>query len=283
MSPIFSAPTTMPTQLPTQPPDYWPLFEAYHRVREPVYRTIIADARLPTPARVLDAGCGDAFYSRLLVDALERQVRVIAVDHNAGLLQTEPGPGPSIQVCLSDLERIGLRRQTLDVIWSCRAMHSARDPVRRLAALAPLLRPGGKFIVVENDLAHCPILSWPAEFEDRVRTALHQYLRSQCPDGASIERYHAARHLPAWLERAGLTHVSIHTYPVEDVAPMPRAVEAYWVLAMGYLGKLIGPHLSDADRWAYTRAFDPQSPDYLLNRPGFYCLEPLTVGCGTAR
>ncbi len=266
----------------THVPDYWPVFEAYHDVREPVYRTIIADVRLASDAVILDAACGDAYYSGLLIDVLGPRARIVAVDRNPALLQSRPRQDRAIEFCQSDVERAGLRRSVFDAIWLCRAMHSAFDPLWRLASLAPLLQSGGKLIVVENDLAHCPILSWPADFESRVQQALRRHLQSQCPDGASIERYYAARHLPAWLERVGLQRITVRTYPVEDLAPMPGDVETYWKLAMDFQGKLMWPFLSPEDRQTYARAFDPDSPDYLLNRPGFFCLEPITVACGTA-
>jgi len=151
-----------------------------------------------------------------------------------------------------------------------------------LSALVPLLRSGGRLIVIENDLAHCPILPWPARFESRIQAALHQCLERRCPDGVSIERYHAARHLVAWLDQVGLRQISIRTYLAEDVAPLTNEVEAYWKLAMDYLGHLIQPFLAPEDWQAYSRAFDPQSQDYMLTNPGFYGLEPITVGCGIA-
>jgi len=263
-------------------PDYWPVFEAYHRVREPVYRAIIADAQLAPDALILDAGCGDAFYARLIADVLGPGARIVAVDRNPALLQPRIERDPAIRVCLNDLERAGLKRGAFDAIWSCRALHSALDPLRRLSALAALLRSGGRLIVIENDLAHSPILSWPADFERRIRDAHDRLLSSRSPDGASIERYHAARHLPAWLSQIGLRAVSIRTTVVEDVAPMAADVEAYWKLSMDYLGNLIQPFLSAEDRLAYSRVFDLESPDYLLRHPGFYAMELIAVACGTA-
>ena len=263
-------------------PDYWPVFEAYHRVREPVYRAIIADAQLAPDALILDAGCGDAFYARLIADVLGPGARIVAVDRNPALLQPRIERDPAIRVCLNDLERAGLKRGAFDAIWSCRALHSALDPLRRLSALAALLRSGGRLIVIENDLAHSPILSWPADFERRIRDAHDRLLNGRSPDGRSIERYYAARHLPAWLGQVGLRRISIRTTVVEDVAPMAADVEAYWKLSMDYLGNLIQPFLSAEDRLAYSRAFDPESPDYLLRAPGFYGMELLAVACGTA-
>lgn len=266
----------------TQAPDYRSLLRAYHRAREPLYRQIIADAHLAPTALILDAGCGDCFYSRLIADALGPDVRIIGVDRSPIALRFQFNSDRAIQLCQSNLERAGLRSGAFDAIWLCRTMHSAPDPPGRLAALVPLLRPGGKLIVVENDLAHYPIFSWPADFEHRLQLARYQYLKSRCNDGASLERYYSGRHLPTWLAQAGLQQIAIHTYVSEDVAPMSDTVETYWRLFMAWQGDRMGQFLSDEDRQAYARASDPESSDYLLRCPGFYCLELTTVASGTA-
>lgn len=267
--------------MPSHVPGYWPFLQAYHRVREPLYRQIIADAGLVGGPLILDAGCGDGFYSRLLADAAGPRARVVAVDLNPGVLNREPG-ARRIEWCLGDLEQAGLRRGAFDAVWHCRALHSALDPARRLAALAALLRSGGKLIVVENDFENYPILSLPTDFSHRIREAHYQYLKSLCADGTSLERYHAARHLPFWLDRIGLRQVSLHTYLSEDFAPMAADVEGYWKLFADWLADRIRPFLSPDDQQTYRRTFDPNSPDYAFRRAGFYCLELTTVACAIA-
>jgi SAM-dependent methyltransferase len=258
------------------------MLKAYHHAREELYRAIITDCRLPPTALLLDAACGDAFYSDLIADILGPQARIVAADCNLATLRSRPLPTTNIQPCLTDVERAGLRPGAFDVVWMCRSMHSVIDPQQRVTALAALLRPGGRLIVIENDLAHCPIFAWPADFEQRVQQALDRFLQQQCLNGAAIERYYASRHLPAWLARAGLRHITLHTYPVEDVVPLADAVERYWRLWMGLRGSMIRPFLLSADWQAYSHAFDPESPDYVLSQPGFYCLEPTTVAWGIA-
>ncbi len=269
----------------TTVPDYWPLMEAYHRVREPLYRRILAEAwsGLRPGALVLDAGCGDAFYSQLMAEVLGPEARIVAVDHNSALLKThlDHSHAKRFDRCLSDIEQAGLCSGVFDAIWLCRTMHSAPDPLRRLESLRRLLQPGGRIVVVENDYAHYPILALPAAFERRLVEARRQYLQSECPNGVSMERYHAARHLAVWLEQAGFHELCIHTYVSDDIAPMPEEVETYWRLVLAWQMRRIEPFLSAEDRQLYRRAFEPESPDYLLRRPGFYCLELTTVGCGT--
>jgi SAM-dependent methyltransferase len=265
------------------PAGYWPMLKAYHRAREPLYRQIIADvlAGAGTQALILDAGCGDSFYSQLIAEALGPEVVIVALDLAFG---PSAGRRVSAQVahCQADMERPGLRPQSFDAVWLCRSLHSAGDPPRRIRRLARLVRPGGRLVVVENDFAHYPLLAWPADFERRVLSAHFQYLQSRCADGASLERYHSARHLPAWLEHAGVRPDFVRTYVSEDMPPLPPDTEAYWALFLKWLGGRVFPYLDAEDQERYRDLCDPFSPNYLLSRANAYCVELTTVACGLA-
>jgi SAM-dependent methyltransferase len=179
------------------------------------------------------------------------------------------------------MERAGLRPYSFDVVWLCRSMHSAPDPCRRLAALARLLRPGGRLIIVENDFAHHPLLSWPVDFEQQVFNAHALYLQTRSTDGLR-ERYHAARYLSAWLRRAGLQPDLVRTYVSEDAAPLSSEAIEYWQLFIEWLGPRVLPHLSPEAQARYLDLCNPGSPNYVLASPDAYCVELTTVGCGTA-
>src|SRR5712692_9056943 len=131
-------------------PDYWPWMVAYHRVREPLYCGMIRDLQLPPAARVLDAGSGDGFYSQLFSRLLGPEAQIVAFDCNLNLLRAICDPAPNVYRCVGNLEHGGLAPASFDAVWLCRSMHSARDPLALLAGLVPLLRPGGRLIVVEN-------------------------------------------------------------------------------------------------------------------------------------
>jgi SAM-dependent methyltransferase len=262
-------------------PDYWPSMVAYHVAREALYRALICDLELSPGARILDAGCGDCFYSQLLAEVVGPRSQIAAVDIDPIVLNSATGLRHNIHRCLSDLDRPGFESATFDAIWLCRTMHSVHDPIARLANLAPLLRPGGRFIVVENDTAHNPILAMPAEFELRLRAARLEYEKTQCRNGAPPERYKAAPFLPRWLAQAGLGAITVRTYVSEDVAPLDPPVDAYLRLMLAWEATRLGPFLSPAAMAEYKRAFDPASPDYLPRQDGFYCLELTTVACAT--
>ena len=258
------------------PPDYWPWMMAYHRVREPLYRHIIQNLLLAPDTRLLDAGCGDGFYSQMFASLLGPCSQIVAFDNNMSMLQVACDMAPNVQRCLGDLERPCLAPDGLDAIWLCRSMHAARDPLALLGGLVQLLRPGGKLIVVENDTGHYPILPLPAEFEQRWRAARLRYEQNRCGSEAAA-RYKAGRHLAEWLRQLGLVDLSVHTLVSEDLAPLPPDVETYWRLFLNWDAQRLEPFLSSADVAAYRELVDPMSPRYLLTSPGCYVVELTTV------
>ena len=260
-------------------PDYWPWMVAYHRVREPLYRRMIADLSLAPDARVLDAGCGDGFYSQLLATMLGPRCQIVAIDLSLALLNAAGDQTRSVQRCVGALEDLGLAPASFDVVWLCRSMHSAPDPLARLGALVSLLRPGGRLIVVENDTAHSPILPFSAQFEHRLRAARLRYERARSPNGALSQRYKSATYLGQWLHQLGLLDRSVRTYVSEDLAPFDDAVEAYWRQLLAWDANLLERFLSPTDAAIYCSTFDPHSPNDLLSRPGCYCLELTTLAC----
>ncbi len=265
-----------------QLPYYWSMSTAYHQARKNLYRRIIADCRLPPDALIVDAGCGDGFFSGLIAEVVGPAARMVAADSNLAPLRWCTLPRNVVQLCLTDIERAGLRHGTFDVVWMCRSMHSALDPQRRVDALAGLLRSGGRLIVIENDLADWAIGAWPADFERRLRDALDRFVQQQCCDGSSSDRYHAPRHLQRWLAGAGLQRITMRTYPFDDVVPFSDAVETSWRAWMTWCGDVTRPFLSSTDRITLSRAADPESPEYVFRRPGVTCSDPTTVAWGVA-
>ncbi len=260
-------------------PDYWPWMVAYHQVRQPLYCRMIADLSLAPDARILDAGCGDGFYSQLLSTLVGPRCQIVALDHNPTLLNATCNLAPNVQRCVGDLEGLGLAAASFDVVWLCRSMHSAPDPLVRLGALVSLLRPGGQLIVVENDTAHYPILPFSAEFEHRLREARLRYEKVRSPNGAMSQRYKSASYLGHWLRQLGLLDLSVRTYVSEDLAPLDAAVEAYWQLFLAWDATRLERYLSPTDAATYYSTFNPHSPGYLLSKPGCYCLELTTLAC----
>jgi SAM-dependent methyltransferase len=251
--------------------------DAYHEARLSLFDELFTDACLPAEGNILDAGAGDGYYSHLLADRLGPAAHVIAADHNGALLRVLRPPTPNVSRLLCDLDQLPLAPGSLNAIWHCRSMHSATNPVALLAGLVPLLRPGGRLVVIENNTAHSPILPLPPYFERRLREARYAYEQSACRLECRPERYAAGPFLTLWLAQAGLVDVWAHTYTTEDFSPLPVPVAQYWQQFLDWEGSRVWPFLAEEDQAVYRRLLGSDSPEYLLAHPGVYCLELTTM------
>jgi SAM-dependent methyltransferase len=97
---------------------------------------------------VLDAGCGNAFYSRLALDA---GARVVAYDNSERIVEharAEVGDRCQVLHCeAAQLKELLPPEARFDLILSNLVMHYVEDLDSEFRDLAALLRPGGRMIV----------------------------------------------------------------------------------------------------------------------------------------
>src|SRR5260370_33481188 len=100
-----------------------------------------------------------------------------------------------------------------------------------------------------------------------------QYARERPWQGTA----HPERPL-AWLAGAGLTSPRLHLCSVLHRQPLPAAVRRYIATAIldGHYAHAVaawredgGMTLEDEDLW--RRLSDPQSPDFILDQPDYFC------------
>jgi ubiquinone/menaquinone biosynthesis C-methylase UbiE len=114
-------------------------------------------APLPSPAHVLDVGCGTG---RLLRAAETRwpEAQLIGVDPAQGMVDEARRltPGATIQRGLA--EELPLSDASIDLAFSTISSHHWRDPAGGIREIARVLRPGGHFILA--DFAMPRALAW---------------------------------------------------------------------------------------------------------------------------
>jgi ubiquinone/menaquinone biosynthesis C-methylase UbiE len=107
----------------------------------------------------LDVGCGPGFFSITLAGLVGDSGRVIAADLQAGMLDklrnkiTGTELENRIQLHLCKPDRIGLQEQS-DFILSFYMVHEVPDKAGFFKELFSILKPGGKFLLVEPKLFH---------------------------------------------------------------------------------------------------------------------------------
>lgn len=127
-------------------------FGLVYRVRRRLEaRRVLAWCRdLPADARILDVGCGDGFHLRLLKDfgkpgwsleGVDTDPRAIAAAENAGLA-----------VHRGKVEQLTLPANSYHLILMVMTVEHLADPVGVLRAVRHLLVPGGKVVIVTDNV-----------------------------------------------------------------------------------------------------------------------------------
>ena len=124
----------------------------YHRVSEPQFawgQAVLARLPLTGDELVIDAGCGTARLTTLLVERLPRG-RAIGVDLSANMLATARATAPAeartrlrfVHASIADLPFAGVA----DAIFSTATFHWVLDHPRLFRSLFRALKPGGRLV-----------------------------------------------------------------------------------------------------------------------------------------
>lgn len=224
-------------------PEYARRLDLLHRALRAEFAEIIATAGL-RGKRVVDAGCGDGFFSELLLEA--GAAGVVALDTSPEFLDAAKkrlsslARGDVVEYVIGDVNDLPCDDGSVDAILSAHSMQSYDDLAAVLAEFRRVLRPGGTLAVLESDNIHSVMLPWPPRLELAVREAERRGL-GDVDDrrGAYFPRY--ARGL---FDDAGYRHFQRrHTHILRE-GPLLEVEREYVQL---YLGMLIEQSRSRLD------------------------------------
>jgi SAM-dependent methyltransferase len=176
-------------------PEYASRLKALHQALAMEFDAIVGELSLTGSETVIDAGCGDGFFSELLARRITSG-RVIALDSSKAFLdaararlgaQIDAG---RVRVMEGDVNRLPPDDGSVDVVWSAHSMQSYDDLPVVLAEFRRVLRPGGVLAVLESDAMHSIMLPWPPRLELAIRHAERRLL-ADADDrmGAYFPRY----------------------------------------------------------------------------------------------
>lgn len=104
----------------------------------------VAEAR---PRRVLDAGCGDGLFARVIAAQ-----EVIGIDNSAAMVARARERG--VDARLGDIQDLPLEDGAFDVVVCNWTLYHLQDLDRGLAEIARVLRAGGRFVGIYNRPGH---------------------------------------------------------------------------------------------------------------------------------
>ncbi len=265
----------------TRERDYSRKLQLFNAFAAPELRQAIASLGLGPGIRMLDAGCGTGDALQWLSEAAGRDSEVAGVDLATAHVAAARARAPRHALVLqADLMNLPVELSGMDLIWCVNTINHLREPVRALESLAVLLRPGGRIALGQSSVLPDMYFAWDARLERVTNEAVRQFYR---------ERYRLSEHdltgvrsLLGLLRRARLEQVTVRTFPIERIAPLSAADEAYLLEAIfrGTWGERLRPYLSHADYAELAGLCDPDAAQFALRRPDFHFLQTFTLAVG---
>jgi demethylmenaquinone methyltransferase/2-methoxy-6-polyprenyl-1,4-benzoquinol methylase len=248
-------------------------------LRGPLLRSIVESLDLPAGSRGLDAGCGIGLQSLLLAQAVGPGGRVAGVDINPEIishaenLAREAGLDGRITYKQGSITDLPFPDGSFDWVWSADcAGYPHGDMPAILQEFKRVLKPGGRVFILawssQQILPGYPLL------EARLNadcSSYQPYLAGKDPEG------HFQRAL-RWFTRAGLENARGQTFVSDVQAPLRPEIRTALASLIGMLWdveRLAG--LTPLEQANFLRLCKPDSPDCILDSPGYYAFFTYTL------
>jgi SAM-dependent methyltransferase len=262
--------------------DYAAKLQRFNAFAAPELRQAIASLQPRPGMRVLDVGCGTGEALAWLAAEVGAEGTVVGMDLAAAhVAAARPVARCSGALALQgDLLRAPLRQGSFDLAWSVNVINHLRDPLAGLAAIAALLRPGGRIALGQSSFLPDMYFAWDARLERLVNDAVRRYYRDRY--GLDERDLAAVRATAGLLRRAGLKHVRARTFMIERLSPLRPEDERYLVetIFRDTWGTRLRAYLSADDHDALMRLCDPAHPEFAPGRPDFHFLQSFTLVTG---
>jgi demethylmenaquinone methyltransferase/2-methoxy-6-polyprenyl-1,4-benzoquinol methylase len=266
----------------SDPEPFTRALERMNRFQEPEAHALIADLELPGGSRGLDVGCGVGLYALWLAEAVGPGGRVLGIEPGEERVQaarTLAGatlPPPRLEFRVGDGTAIDAPDGSFDWVWCGDVLHHIPDTAGALKEFTRVLRPGGRVTVKESQALSALFLPGHPDLERRIQAAETERGRDEAGERSFQER--RQRTLES-LGEAGLVDCSLRAYLLTRRAPLPPAARDYIekVVFGRNWGERLRPLLGEDDWRRRTAVCAPESPGYILARPDYYCLYPITV------
>jgi SAM-dependent methyltransferase len=234
--------------------------ELQEPLSEPLFRRLVALAKIGRGTRVLDAGCASGYFARLAVGA---GAEVTGLDASETLLAIARERAPESEFVQGDLESLPFADDSFDVVSGFNSFQYAASPVAAVAEARRVARSGGIVAAaVWAEEERCEAASYVA--------AIGSLLPPPPPGAPGPFALSAPGALEGLLAKAGLDSfraeevVCVWSYPDEETAvralgsagPAVRAIEQAGESALvDVLRNALAPYRRDNGGYYLENAF----------------------------
>ena len=183
-----------------------------------------SDTQYPAMSWVLEAGCGTGAQTMILARN-NPGARITSVDISPESLRRAESrirrEGiKNVTFCVGDLFALPFPPRTFDHVFLCFVLEHLPDPDKALAALRPLIRPGGSITVIEGDHGSAYFHPESSFAHSAIRCLIDLQKK---PGGNAL----IGRELYPLLERAGYVNVQVSPRMVYADASRPELVDGF--------------------------------------------------------
>jgi SAM-dependent methyltransferase len=114
-------------------------------------RLIASVADLDPDHVVLDIGCGPGAAVRAVAGSVARAVGVDRSEAMAEIARRRSREVPNVEFAVGAAEALPFPDASFDRVWTIHSFHHWEDPTRGIAEVLRVLRPGGRFLVIESE------------------------------------------------------------------------------------------------------------------------------------
>jgi demethylmenaquinone methyltransferase/2-methoxy-6-polyprenyl-1,4-benzoquinol methylase len=241
-------------------------------IREPMLRDAIEALKLPPGSQGLDAGCGIGLQAMLLAEAVGPTGHVTGMDTSKDFLEyakniVESSPlSGHITYKEGDVNKLHFEDNTFDWVWSvdCVGYPCEEHPVSILKELARVVKPGGTVA----------ILGWSSQMLLPGHPILEARLNETCSSYLPYinEKKPKSNFLNAlgWFRELGLEEARSRTFVNEIYAPLDDEMRTALISFFEMLWGEPQPGVAEEDWAEFQRLCQPDSPDFILDRPDYY-------------
>jgi ubiquinone/menaquinone biosynthesis C-methylase UbiE len=173
----------------------------------------VAAADLPTPAHVLEIGCG---AGHLTVRLAERNLQVNAIDSSAGMVELtarqarEAGYAEQVIVSQADVHALPFESGHFDLVVAVGVIPWLHSPGEAVAEMARVLRPAGQLVLTADNGARLSSFIDPRGIIalTPLRRVYHA-LRNR--PGQAVSHLHFPRRIDRFVREAGLQATATRT------------------------------------------------------------------------
>ena len=219
----------------------------------------------------LDAGCGAGLNTLQLAKAVGPKGEVIGVDqeqdfltHGAHIVQKK-GLEHLIRFQKGDIKKLPFPDNRFDWFWSmdC-AGYGTENNLSHIKEWVRVVKPGGRICLLmyssQTLLGAFPLL------EARLNgttPGISPFTKTRPPDDHYLSTI-------GWFKGAGLTHVTAEPLTAGFFAPLPNKIRKGLLLLFEMRWPEVEKELSSSDREIFRRLTNPDSADFILDRPDYF-------------